>query len=183
MAYTVFTHLLDASGRLAGTTANQRAASVRRPAGLPGSSPDEHALALEDTSYRGPRDRGQLYDSQTGQRVPLDNEPITSFYRRNNGALSYGKPVVAVVHPAPGAGRVGQPIVLLYMLRLRRTETPISSTSSGSNSCGTARRTRPGNGCAQAGFAVQLLILAALVIALPGRCRGQDDQHRAIVLH
>ena len=76
MAYTVFTHLLDASGRFIGGHDSQPAGGERPTTGWVAGEfiVDEHALALEDTSYRGPaRIEVGLYDPQTGQRVPLDN--------------------------------------------------------------------------------------------------------------
>ena len=74
--YTVFTHLLDASGRYIGGHDSPPAGGERPTTGWVAAEYiiDVHALALEDTAYRGPaRIEVGLYDPQTGQRVLLDN--------------------------------------------------------------------------------------------------------------
>lgn len=74
--YTVFTHLLDASGRYIGGHDGPPAGGERPTTGWTAGEyiVDQHALALEETAYRGPaRIEIGLYDPQTGQRVRLDN--------------------------------------------------------------------------------------------------------------
>lgn len=73
-ALTVFTHLLDGSGRYIGGHDSPPAGGSRPTTSwLAGEYiVDEHALTLEDATYRGPaRIEIGLYDPDTGQRVLL----------------------------------------------------------------------------------------------------------------
>ncbi len=76
VAYTVFTHLLDADGRFIGGHDSPPAEGTRPTTGWVAGEyiVDVHALAPDNAAYRGPaRIEIGLYDPQTGARVPLVN--------------------------------------------------------------------------------------------------------------
>jgi hypothetical protein len=92
--YTVFTHILDADGRLIGQH-DGPPADGRRPVSswLPGELiADTHAMAFRDRAYTGPATvEVGLYDPQTGQRLLMPNGddafklPLTLSIKGSNG--------------------------------------------------------------------------------------------------
>src|SRR5690606_36222092 len=127
-------HLLDDGGKVIAQHDGYPVAGERLATGwLPGEYLiDAHALQLERRDYRGPaRVEVGLYDPDSGGRVRLSDGaahvilPIAITVEWRMAALST---LSSVVPAALALAVLATPIVLLHMLRLRRTEMPVSST-------------------------------------------------------